>query len=165
MSFEASIQIFGDTQFARELRFVGDRAYHAKPLYEELGWFMANVAREQFLTDGARSGQPWAPLAASTVKQKGHDTILVDSGALKESFKLWDAENVYEATDDYLRYGSLVDYGIFHQTGTEDNRGIRTRWPGTSGVIKRPPLELTEADRVHIVKMMQYWVRYGALQL
>lgn len=166
----ASISIFGDQQFERELRFTGRRAMNAKPLYEELGWFLSyRVVGEQFRTKGARSGEPWAPLAPSTVKRKGKADILEDKGDLKESFKLWDPMNIYEATDDYLRYGSHVDYGHFHQLGTEERRGMRhvqmQLFPtsGSAGVPMRKILDLTTDDREHIVKSMQEWVIKGRL--
>jgi len=168
-SWGASLQVLGDEEFARELRFTGRRATQAKPLYEELGWFLSyRVVGEQFRTRGARSGEAWAPLAPSTVKRKGSDTILEDEGTLRESFKLWDPENVYEATDDYLRYGSLVDYGIHHQTGTEERRGqkhvqIQLFPTGREGVPQRKILDLTTHDGEHIVKQMQEWVIKGSL--
>jgi hypothetical protein len=147
--FSASISVFGDKQFERELRFVGRRATHAKPLYEELGWFLSyRVMGEQFRTEGARSGQPWAPLAPSTIKRKGHPTILVNTGRLRESFKLWDVNNIYHATDDYLRYGSDVEEGAFHQPDKQQRRVF----------------SLTEHDRDHIVKEMQHWVIKGELR-
>ncbi len=37
--------------------------------------------REQFATGTDPYGKGWAPLAASTVRRKGFDTILVESGA------------------------------------------------------------------------------------
>jgi phage gpG-like protein len=168
-SLNASLQVLGDEEFARELRFTGRRATHAKPLYEELGWFLSyRVVGEQFRTHGARSGEAWAPLAPSTIKKKGHSDILRDGGDLEESFKLWDPENVYEATDDYLRYGSKVDYGHFHQTGTEELRGqkhvqIQLFSTGGEGVPQRKILDLTTHDREHIVKQMQEWVIKGSL--
>lgn len=169
--FGASIHILGDKQFERELRFTGRRATHAKPLYEDLGWFLSyRVVGEQFRTRGARSGEPWAPLAPSTTKRKGNDTILEGTGDLRESFKLWDENNVYEATDDYLRYGSKDEKGIFHQQGTEERRGMRhvqlQIFPtGRQGVPMRKILELTERDRHHIVQEMQHWVIRGEVRL
>jgi hypothetical protein len=124
--FSASISVFGDKQFERELRFVGRRATHAKPLYEELGWFLSyRVMGEQFRT-----------------------TILVNTGRLRESFKLWDVNNIYHATDDYLRYGSDVEEGAFHQPDKQQRRVF----------------SLTEHDRDHIVKEMQHWVIKGELR-
>lgn len=168
--FGASITVLGDTQFERELRFTGRRATQAKPLYEELGWFLSyRVVGEQFRTKGARSGEPWAPLAPSTIKRKGHADILEDTGDLRGSFMLWDPMNIYEATDDYLRFGSRVEHGIYHQLGTEERRGQRHvqlqlfDTGGRSGTPMRKIMDLTEGDRVHIVKEMQQWIIRGRL--
>lgn len=148
--FGASITVFGDKQFERELRFIGRRATHAKPLYEELGWFLSyRVMAEQFRTQGARSGKPWKPLAESTIRRKGHDTILVASGRLRESFRLWDVNNIYDATDEYLRFGSDVEEGVFHQPDPQERRVFA----------------LTEHDRDHIVKEMQHFVIRGEVRL
>jgi phage gpG-like protein len=38
---------------------------------------------ENFATSGRRAGG-WSPLSAATIRKKGHDTILVDTGRLKK---------------------------------------------------------------------------------
>lgn len=145
--FHAQIRVFGDTQFDREIRATGSRATRARPLFNALGEKLQLIEREQFQTSGARSGRPWAPLAPSTVQRKGHDTILVDTGALRDSFNYGDPLNIFEATDDYLHWGSDVDYGEFHQPDPQERRVF----------------VLTEPDRVDIVKDMQAWVIRGTL--
>ena len=37
---------------------------------------------------GPYPGEPWAPLAASTIARKGHDTPLVDTGELHDSIEV-----------------------------------------------------------------------------
>jgi phage gpG-like protein len=142
-----SLEVFGDKQFDRELRLVGRRAVEAKPVFEAVGWYLAHVQREQFASQGARSGG-WQPLAPSTVARKGSDTILVDSGALRDSFQYGAEANIFEVTDDYLRYGSDVEYGEFHQFGTSD-------------IPMRKVFELSDDDRTKIVKSLQRWVIEG----
>lgn len=157
MPLAAHIVVFGETQFARELRFMGRRATAARPLYDTLGFKLVKIQREQFASQGARSSGGWKPLADSTIRRKGHDTILVDSSALRDSFMYGDANNIFEVTDDFLKYGSDIAYGPPHQFG-----GTR------DGVPDRPPqrrvFELREDDRVDIVKDMQHWVIRGELR-
>lgn len=146
------LQVFGDTQFDREIRRVGKRATAARPLYDALGWKLVAIQREQFQSEGGRSGHPWAPLADSTVRSRGSaHPILDDTSALRESFLYGGAGNIFEATDDHLRYGSESEIGIFHQQGT-------SRMP------MRKPMELTDEDRDDIVKDMQHWVIRGSVR-
>lgn len=151
-NFRAQIQVYGDVQFDREIQGVGRRATKARPLYEELGWWLSNdVMREQFATEGARSGHPWAANEPETDARKvrlGQPLRIFEATSeLKESFKLWDDLNIYEATDDYLRWGSASEHGQYHQPDAKDRRVFA----------------LTEEDRRYIVKQMQRWVVYGEL--
>lgn len=41
---------------------------------------------EGFETGTDALGRPWEPLSAETIRRKGHDTILVDRGDLRQSF-------------------------------------------------------------------------------
>jgi phage gpG-like protein len=144
------LQLFGDKQFDRKLMRIGARSVQAAPVLESVGFFLSRVEREQFDSQGSRSGRPWAPLAPSTVARKGHDEILVDSGALRDSFIYGDSNNIWEVTNEFLRFGSSVEYGGFHQSGTEH-------------MPQRKVMDLTEADKVAIVKSIQRWVIEGEL--
>ena len=62
---------------------------------------------------------PWADLAASTIKSKGNDTILVDTGHLKDSI------TIGEVTDKQATVGSDAKYAPYHQFGTK--RGLQAR--------------------------------------
>lgn len=77
---------------------------------------------EYFNQDQNPGGRPWAPLAPSTVRRKGHDTILEETGRLRQSLtqKSSDAiRSVWEqAHDQGLVFGTEVPYTIFHQEGT-----------------------------------------------
>lgn len=143
-----SLTVFGDTQFDREIRLIGRRATEARPAYDAIGWFLSRVVAEQFATSGARSGRPWQPLADSTIKRKGSATILVDSGALRDSFIYGDDQNIWDVSDDYLHWGSANEYGAYHQGGR--------------GVPERKVFDLNDADRNAITKSLQRWVMEGS---
>lgn len=147
-SLSTRIEVFGDTQFDREMQARGRRSVQARPLYDDLGWKLIKIQREQFRTEGARGGAPWAPLEPSTIRAKGHDTIMVDSGATKDSFEYGDTLNIFEATDDDLKWGSRAEGGSYHQP---DAKGRRV-------------FALTENDRREIVRDMQHWVIFGELR-
>lgn len=63
-------------------------------------------------------GRAWAPLAPSTVRQKGHSDILVDEGEFRDSFR-------YESSS--LRRGARVQIGTdselapYHEWGVPEN--------------------------------------------
>lgn len=42
---------------------------------------------ESFEREQTPTGEPWAPLARATIERKGHDTILHETGDLRESFE------------------------------------------------------------------------------
>lgn len=57
-------------------------------------------------------GEPWAPLAKSTIANRKHggSVPLVDTGALRNSIN-------FSVGGDTLRIGPNVGYGLIHQTG------------------------------------------------
>ncbi|WP_169314853.1 phage virion morphogenesis protein [Rubinisphaera brasiliensis] len=65
------------------------------------------------------AGDNWPALAPSTVKRKGHDTILVDTGRLKQSLASQTQHSVREVSDRGrgALFGTQVPYSIFHQQG------------------------------------------------
>lgn len=70
-------------------------------------------------------GRPWAPLAPSTVKRKGHSTILLETGRLRASLtQPRHGDGVREQWDEWPRaagliFGTEVPYSQFHETGTK----------------------------------------------
>ncbi len=150
MPLHASLTLFGEDEFAREIIGVGARAVQARPAFDAVGWELVRIQREQFDTEGARSGHPWEPLAESTIAAKGNDVILVDHGILRDSFIPGDPYNVFEVDDDSLVFGSLVPWGVYHHS-----RAPREHLP------RRPVMDLTEMDRQHIVRILWGYIRTG----
>lgn len=74
----------------------------------------------------------WSELKPSTIKRKGHDRILVETGALRESLvHVGGTGNIHSATSRQLVYGTSDEHAIFHQFGTRK-------------MAARPPVGLTE---------------------
>lgn len=79
--------------------------------------------RHYFASRTSPSGDSWPPLAPSTVRRKGHDTILVDTGRLKGSLKGESGDSIREvyregANNQHgLVFGTAVPYSIFHDGG------------------------------------------------
>lgn len=70
-------------------------------------------------------GPGWAPLAESTIRKKGHDRILFETGTLMRisgQLNAWTINGGY-LSEDSTAMASLdnlgdADYGVYHQTGT-----------------------------------------------
>lgn len=76
-----------------------------------------------FLSAGSSVGEPWPPLAESTMRKKsgGSAMLLVDEGTLWESLTVPGAEfAVAELMDNgqSLRFGTDDPVAVFHQGGT-----------------------------------------------
>jgi phage gpG-like protein len=82
---------------------------------------LRQMIAEQFATEGAAGGTPWAPLATSTLRKsrRARSGILNLTGALLGSLTDPGAPGHVEQTDSgQLLFGSTLPYAGFHQTGT-----------------------------------------------
>lgn len=68
------------------------------------------LIKQGFDTEQDPSGRSWRPLADSTIQKKGHDRILYDTGAMRQSYRVYVLENG-------VQIRSLVPYSSYHQTG------------------------------------------------
>ena len=89
---------------------------------------LREMIAEQFATEGAAGGTPWAPLAPSTLR--GHHArrggILNLTGALLGSLTEKGAPGHVEDSDGReLVFGTELPYATFHQTGTGIGFGQR----------------------------------------
>lgn len=70
------------------------------------------------------SGRAWPALSPRTIARKGHDTILFESGRLRDSLIADSADSIREVTREGsgnqhgLAFGTTVPYSIFHQEPT-----------------------------------------------
>lgn len=135
----------GEKQFSRELFGLGQRAGNAKPVLTVIAGKMQDANREQFASQGRRASGGWQPLAASTVKRKGHDTILFDTGDLLDSMI---SDTSFDVSDDYLHFlppDEQNEIGSYHQSGTRH-------------MPRRRPFELTEQDAREYIRDIQLWI-------
>ena len=82
---------------------------------------LRQMMAEQFATEGAAGGTPWAPLAPSTLRKsrRTRSGILNLTGALLGSLTDPGAPGHVEQIDSgQLLFGSGLPYAGFHQTGT-----------------------------------------------
>lgn len=68
------------------------------------------------------NGEPWPPLSPTTIKKKGHDTILVDKQKMKASLIGPTGDSVRDIVEEGgiagAVFGTDVEYAHFHVTGT-----------------------------------------------
>lgn len=81
------------------------------PLMSAIATLLENSTRERFNTKIDPDGVAWASLLPSTVKRKGNDEILVDTGALADS--ILSDFTAYSAT-----VGSSAEYSAYPQFGS-----------------------------------------------
>jgi phage gpG-like protein len=72
---------------------------------------------EYFSEESGPDGSSWPPLATRTIQRKGHDSILFETGALRESLTGDVSGAVRNTTHRGLVFGTSVPYSIFHQQG------------------------------------------------
>lgn len=113
------------------------------PLWDRFKPVMSAIEQEQW--DSAGHGE-WVPLADSTVRQKGHSEILVDTGDLRAS--LVDPNRAADTGPRHMSWGTDIEYAHWHQ----DGGGTAGRPP------KRPILDLRAEDRRKLETEQVAWL-------
>lgn len=146
-------EVFGVVQVQRELIRFGERVGDVSPAFHEVQDMLQGDIAEQFDSQGGSMSGGWAPLKPETIAAKaalGQDLrILHATHRLRES--LTDdagSDAIREVHADEMRFGSEVDYGGFHMSGT-------------SKMVARPPVDTTDAQRVKYVKEIQRYIVTG----
>lgn len=82
---------------------------------------LEDVHGQWFSQAKSPAGRKWPALKPATVKRKGHDTILVDTGKLKASLEGRSGDSIREIVSEGmnhgLSFGTSVEYSIYHQEG------------------------------------------------
>lgn len=95
------------------------RSMTYEPVLQESLQDIAEYEAGMFAGEYDSSLTSWAPLAASTIKRKKHDRILIDTGALRESLvHVGGSGNIAAAAERGLVFGTDVEYAHFLQDGT-----------------------------------------------
>lgn len=132
-----NVEVLGRPVVKRRLLRFAEHAQDATLAFGRIAKLLDFAVQRQFETEGAYGGQPWAPLAPSTLRQKPAGLqILVRTGKLRGSFR------TRRVLPDMLEWGSDVAYGVYHMRGT-------SRMPA------RPPVKLPESLKVAITKELQ----------
>lgn len=144
-----TIQAFGETVIDRQLTRMAANVAMPIAAWEEVAAILREATERQFDTEGEYASGGWPELADSTVKFKarhGLDPhILRATDALMDSLvDKYDPQHIERLSPVSLTFGSRVSYGIYHASTQP-----RSRLP------YRPPVALTEADKVAMIKGIQ----------
>lgn len=143
------VDVLGENLVSRKFLRMGLSLESAEVLYEAIGEYIINVEEKQFATEGSFSGG-WTPLSANTIVAKARSNfdprILHATLSLVNSLTIRGDENmIFEATPEFLRFGSDVKYAEFHQRGTLN-------------MPRRKVIDFTTWQRQTITLMIQRWV-------
>lgn len=141
---DLQIEVLGEDVVSRRLLRFSEHVEDARPAFRKIAAMLEAAALKRFESEGAFGGEPWAPLAESTLRGKdGSKGILVDSGRLRASLTQETAPDAIRVLlPQSMQWGSSVEYGKFHQSGTG-------RMP------RRRVVKLPEAVKRAIVRELQ----------
>ncbi len=108
-----------------------------QPLTESLVDLQQQEQR-MFEQERASNGEAWTPLKPATIKAKGHDVILHETGALGTS--------LFDQTQDSIR--EVQSHGLVF--GTDDHKAPFHQ-EGTANMPARPPVGIAEETLDKIV--------------
>jgi phage gpG-like protein len=131
---QVGVTIDGIERVVDRIGGIEERVRHAQPAFEIIADFLEAHVGETFRSQGTRIGQPWSPLAPSTVRARERrwgyygrrvpmpgarpaGPPLLWSGRLMRSFRRGGIAHVRQVTDRFLVWGSGVKYGPPHQRG------------------------------------------------
>lgn len=145
-------QLVGAKRVKDRLEGMVIRAADPSPIWEKIHDYLMGISEEQFLTEGGRGGEAWADLVTSTVEAKMREgmrpEILRREDTLFDSLASEGNFHVKKITPDSLLFGTSDPIGVFHQEGTIH-------------LPARPPIALTDDDRMRITEAVNAWIFLG----
>lgn len=154
MGLRVTIDGTGGKLLDRELLAFAERLAVPVAGLQAAATIMRRASEEQFQTEGGHASGGWPELAASTVKERGsaHPILRVTDALFDSMTRKFDSRHIekIDPSGESLRFGTTVPYAIYH--GSTKPR---------SKIPYRPPLALSESDKVEIIKSMQAAIRGG----
>lgn len=153
MAVTLVFEVNGTVQLSRRLERFSILTADAAPAFEAIADDFLRIERRQFGSEGEYGSGGWAPLSDSYGAWKAihypDSPLLQKEGDLVNSLTWAGAPGqVRDITPVSIELGTTVPHGIFHQDGTD-------RMPA------RPPVQLTEADKIRWVGILQRWIVTG----
>jgi len=139
------IEVDGLSMYTGALQRLAEFAQDLSEPFREISKDFQRVEGERF----NRQGPGWAPLAPATLLRKRGPSILVETGALKESL-MGGAGFIEVITDSQLIAGTDIPYARYHQRGTRRmpvREVIKPDATATTGWLKIIQRHLVERAR------------------
>jgi phage gpG-like protein len=158
---KVTIEVLGDRQVARAFRDMGSAVTDWSAAWDDVGDLLRASAKKQFDSHGQYGSGGWEPLAFSTLASKNAKgqprDILRATGRLEDSLTVKDdTEHMALGGTTFFHWGTFVPYASYHMTGTGARRTADSAFgPMRQGMPRRKPVELPEADRREIVRILQ----------
>lgn len=155
MADRVSIDLFGDTIFRRRLLAARYRARNMQPILAEIGHDLQAHIAEQFATEGARSGNPWAQLQEWTIRERGSaHPILRDTGGMFA--ELISPTNLFVSDDEvFIRLTPEEEV-----KAESHQHGYRNALTGNE-VPARPIVDFTDFDRIRMRRKITNYLVNG----
>lgn len=123
MGLDLHVSVLGEDVVSRTLLRFADSVEDARPAFGAIMRIFEAAALRQFASEGAAGGEPWAPLAPSTLARKpAGKGILENSGRLLNSLVAGGSGGAGDSLRflgrQEMRWGTSVPYAAFHQHGT-----------------------------------------------
>ena len=108
----------GTKETIRRLTRLGERGADVRGAGPRLLQEVTEVERAIFSSQGRRGGGSWEHLKPSTIKKKGHSTILLHTGRLRDSMTIpKNPDQIFRVTADGFIFGSRVPWAGAHDRG------------------------------------------------
>jgi hypothetical protein len=154
------VEVFANTKpvIQRLMKWTA-RAGDIRPVAGYLAEYLMRVEAEQFDTEGASSGHPWAGLADATRERKTREglnpSILRATSALRDALTIPGDKNqkiiINKQTMVFGARGEPEQYG-----------SILMNKPAQDGEPRRA-VDLTGENRLVMVEMLKHWISRGHL--
>lgn len=145
------VETYGEELVARELEAVGARGDNMEPLWPAFIRKLEAIQREQFATDGARSGNRWPENNEAYMWSKWQKGYSLET--MKATEALYDAltgttgDSVRNITPTTLEFGADLPQFRIHQD-----------YNPASNFPERTPIDLTEGDARDFAEVMMDYV-------
>ena len=136
-----TFSIEGETQLLRRLEGVSQDLKDWTPQFTKIGKLLLKTFKDNFNSEGQALGEPWAPLKASTLKEKARlgypSDILVRTGTMKKSF-------ISSPSQFEVVISNPTPYFVYHQS-----RRPRQHLP------RRVLMKIDDRRKQEIIKIIQ----------
>lgn len=163
-----NFQIQGLKMLEHKLKNTQDMLRSLKPYWQLVGGYVQHqTIRERFNKEQSPDGQKWKPHSEMTKAMRlkkhksGNMKILQDNGELRRSI-------TYEAGNNYVKIGSVLEYARVHQFGCIINVSNKQRGyllhkgfhvGRTITIPARPFLGITKSEREYIKSMFHSYIK------